>query len=252
VIFRDEQEERRRRRLLLTVLGGGGLTPAQLAGNYIATLSPVLWLRLQETSGNPVNSGSATLTVVKTALTQGVTGKLGANEAATWDGLTSLITITAAAPILSPTSFEWVFLANPVSAGEGNTGIYFRYGFDVQAAYPQSGGTTLNFFVDYSTTDALYSIAIPTLNAGYRTFFFSHDGATKQSIIKVATGGTLSAPAPIANTTGVGTFNPPTANLIIGNNSIASATFDGSMDEVILFNRILTDGERTALAGFFQ
>lgn len=133
---------RNRRRRLIEQMGG--LSYA----NYMASLNPLIWLRLRETSGTaPVNSGSLSVTNVWTpgAGALGQTGKLGANEAYSFDALVSRIRITNNATLAAMTTQKWAFLAQIATLGEGSLGHLFGWASG-------AGGANLNYLLVQATS----------------------------------------------------------------------------------------------------
>lgn len=162
-----------------------------------------------------------------------------------FNGLTSALTIPIASAIANLTNLEFFFDANPVSTGESGVGVFFRYSLQpTRAGYST---TNILFAVDYVTTDATVQIA--SLGAGRRLYWYTHNGTSKISEIYVASTQTVTKPTQTP-VTGVGDIIFPTADLIFGNNSIGTATFEGIFKKIALFNRQLTALERTNLAAF--
>ena len=131
--------------LLDILLLNGQANPYQ---SYIASLNPAIWYRFNETSGNAQNYGSAAnQSGVLTSTTQGVTGKLGANEAYTFDGANSKVTANGGSGT-DFTTFTFAALVKANSNGESTTGSIFAYGTGGATRHSRyAGGTSLRFTV---------------------------------------------------------------------------------------------------------
>lgn len=211
--------------------GGGGVDYA----GYTTALSPLVWLRLRETSGNPANSGSASLTITQTNCTQGQTGQLGENEAYSFNGTTSTITITQAAAINGIAELTALALLNPATAGEADSGQFFIKGGEWELRFATTavfGSATYDAFVSSTTTGGLTLGSYNTV--GLRL------GSDKT--VRIFINGVQAA---YIGSPGVGTGNRASSvqNMIVGNNSAAGRTIEGLYDEMVLVNRALTDAE---------
>lgn len=177
------------------------------------------------------NNGTAT------AITY-VDGKFG--KAASFNGTTSLISVAAAAAI-NITSMgaclisAWIY---PDSDGEGDTGRIVDKFSGTAVGYRlwvhgQSGSTVLvSFEVGYGTTNAIV-ITSTTVATGAWTKIDAIHNADKSLDIYI--NGAIATYS--TDTTGVGTIGDDGAvDMIIGNKSDASLTFDGEIDDVRVYD----------------
>lgn len=238
-----------------------GLSPlgkANLVTNYtsfLLSLAPYIWMPLRETSGTTAdNLGSIAADGTIDGCTLGQTGQLGTNEAFSWDGAGAaddLLTFPNNAAWANLTDFEFTFLANPASAGEGNAARFFQAGAITLARFA-AATRTLRFQVDYDTTDGL-AITTTTLSASaWSMVSFQYNEAGADRFPHIFINGTEATyagggSAPVAT---VGTLVAPITTLQFGNLTTKTATFDGLFDEIIL-TRSLTTAERAQLKGFY-
>lgn len=95
---------------------------------FISAYDFKVQLKLNEVSGNPINAGTlAGLTITQANCTQAQAGQMGAGEAYSLNGTTSIITINNQATLAGLTSQRWAFLVNPSGLGEGNAGQFFAW-----------------------------------------------------------------------------------------------------------------------------
>lgn len=208
-----------------------------------AALAPILLYDGTLTADNPprmknLGTGGSAFDAVITDVTVDSNGM-------NFNGTTSALVIAAAAAITDLINLEVFFDANPVSTGESGVGVFFRYSLQTTRA----GYSTTNILlaVDYVTTDATVQIVSP--GNGRRMYWYTHNGVTKVSNILVASTPTVTTPTQTP-VTGVGDIVFPTADLIFGNNSAGTATFEGVYKQIALFNRQLLAAERSAQAAF--
>jgi Concanavalin A-like lectin/glucanases superfamily len=236
----------RRRRAAIVVTAGSYAT-------YIASLAPIEWLRFNEPSGTTVvNYGSltnanATFTPGSGAVAQ--TGQLGAVEAYDFDGAASLATITYNAALDGLTAFTFAALVKADSAGEGNVGTIYTWGNNNTTATLRFVGASRAFFFAhrYATT-SMQTVTTTALATGqwYWVFGTYDQSGDRFGRIYISSGGTAveaaysGAPAPIAS---VGTVTVNGVAPIVGNLALASNSWDGLIDEVMWFNRVLTQTE---------
>jgi hypothetical protein len=243
MLRKGERTQRRRRQLLLD--DGGLPTWEQLQ----AQLAPLVWLKLNESSGDPINHGSlAGLTISQANCTQAQAGVIGAADAYSFNGSTSRIQINTDGTLDDLAPFEIVYICKPASAGESNVGHFWRWGAtsNTRAGY-QSSGSQVFFFVDYGTTDAQKVIAAPAFG-DWQAYFFSHDNAnTPNARIFLGDAGVVTEPTPTSNVNQAGSIVAGTSNLFLGNNTASTNTFDGLIDEILIYNRVLTTEERTLI-----
>uniref|UniRef100_A0A6M3LXT8 Putative lectin/glucanase superfamily protein n=1 Tax=viral metagenome TaxID=1070528 RepID=A0A6M3LXT8_9ZZZZ len=194
------------------------------------------------------NNGALTA-VTYTTLASGV-------RALTFNGSTSLITVTDAPPIQNifdggGSILAWV---NPASDGEGNTGriyqkrpngwmlivrneaagkmdLVFQQDFDGTVGQWDTTATTLSI-----NTWALVGVTYNNSNEANNPIFYIGD-STGFSVLTMSSGLTETA-------TPVGTrVSDATVDLIVGNLAAVSSTFDGMINAHRLYNYNLTVGQ---------
>lgn len=226
---------------------GGNLTLAQLFDVYIATLSPLFWLRFQELSGTVLaNSGSTGGTATWTSGTGGLlaqTGQLGVNEAANYAGQGSLASYPNNVSLNSLTEFTLAFLVNPRSTGVDTTaGVLFQFGNISATALKYNNATkVLQFNQNYAIT-SMISLTTTTLEfAAWKWVFatYSQSGDRKGHLY-LGSSGIATEMSYLVQTPSVGTIVTQVAPMIIGNRQAANNTFDGLIDESLIFGRVLT------------
>lgn len=235
----------------LLLLGDDAVTWPQ----FVASLSPLAWYRMQQTSGtNEPNAGSGgsglDLTITTTTLAQ--TGKLGANDAYLFDGANSRLQAASAAAIGALTKWEYVFLVNPASVGEGNNGSFFWWANS--ASFPRlqfAGAISSISLTQVNTTPTSFTAATTTgLSAGVWQLVFAayDDGGDRKSHIYKGVSGAVNEFAYSAQPALTGTNATPSGAFNLFNRSLQDLTFDGLADEVLIFNGNLTPAQRTQLA----
>lgn len=218
---------------------------------YIASLSPLLWLKYNETSGTTVeNYGSlgdtadGVWTPGAGALGQTGLGNGGANEAYDYDGASSKTTVPALTGINNLTAFTYAILMQALSPGELNQGRFFgetgfRYWRIDAADY------SLRMLVDATssaislTTAGFIAETIPT----YLFATYDNAGDRKVHIYKVV-GGVLTEATYAIQDAATGTLLNGVGALDIGSNFLQNVTFDGMIDEVLIVGSVLTDAQK--------
>lgn len=221
--------------------------------SYAQSLAPVGWWSMRATSGtNEANrgSGGSALDMTITSATLGQTGKLGTNEAALMDGANSRYQTPNNAALAALTTFEYVFLVNPSSAGEGSAGRLLTWG---QASFePLLGfnGALTSLAARVSTAVASFDTITTTgLSAStWALVFWAYDNAgDRKSHIYKGVAGAVSEFGYSAQPAMTGTYKTPTNPLNLFNRTDQGLTFAGLGDEVLIFNGNLTSGQRAAL-----
>lgn len=233
----------RRRKLLVAARG---------YYSYAAGFGPTLWYRLNEVSGNALNSGSlgASFDGVPTAVTQAQAGKLGASSAVLFDGANSKITVPAGAHN-NCTSLTYALLFRPTSAGEANIGTFYEVGTaQALAARFASALTALAF---YRTTAGVTGT---TSGLGANTWawlFITLDMAGDKCLHAYRGVSNAVSEYGYSSQVAVSSLADLSATaLTIGNRSDQSRTFAGLYDEFLLFPQVLTlsqMGQLTRLTG---
>lgn len=251
--------DRRRKEAAINLLGLIGwpqigvepVTPSLIAetpggqsyADYIASLAPLLWLRLRETSGTSVaNSGSlggsGTWTAGSGAL--GQTGKLGANEALLFDGSVSKI-VSADNP--KTPAFTACGLAFGNSQGENSAGAILHTGQQASDnTLRVSGAGAITSGVDTDSTDAVTTSVNGAFETGKWIWYFAtyDDNGDRKIYLYKGLAGALSNI--VSSQTAATGIRSNSGGYQVGNFSDVR-TWDGLIDEVLLFPRILTSGE---------
>lgn len=162
-----------------------------------------------------------------------VDGKFG--KAASFNGTTSKITVSADTTIDINTvdTFNFTCWVYVNSDGEGDTGRIFTKGSSYAQVQGETASTVLlRFVVDYDGTDAnvVTSTTIPIDT--WTKLEFHHN--TDNSLDIIINGAIASYST---DTTGSGSLVDDSADdLILGNNSGQTSTFDGEMDDIRFYN----------------
>lgn len=240
---------------------GNVQTRAQIFNAYVATLAPLIELRMNIASGTNIpNFGSlgsaqdGTLTIGAGALLQD--SALGMAEAISWDGANTKVTIPNSASVDAISKYTWVFLCKANTLGEGNNGRLYEYASlgntncNIQATGAIRAGQRA------ATTNALSlssSSFIPAFGLEH-LMAIQYDDTTDRKIhffkglsnvVTEATYTTQTAASGVEQGTG-SIFN-------IGNRTANDVTWDGLFTRVLHFNKILSGAELlqlTTLAGF--
>lgn len=230
--------------------GGRTLSYTEL----ITSLAPLVWLKFNETSGTTiVNYGSigaacnAAWTADVGAL--GQTGQLGANQAYDFDGANSIAQITNNAGINGLANFTYLFLAKADTVGEGTAGTLYNWGSGNSHELRFNPPGKLIAHVDYDVTDAAQQTNADIPLTTWLWFGSRHNSTTKKTkLYMTAPGATIvSEPYGGADTTGANSVVTQVADLFIGNRSGQNRTWDGLIDEFLIFGYELTDAQHQAI-----
>lgn len=238
----------------LSPLGISYRRQTQTWREYVTSLSPVLWYQFDETSGNLINNGSAAASdgTLSGTITRGQTGQLGASEAYDFlTGSTGTITIPNAAAWASLPTFTAVFLAK--FNGNNFPGFAGRLAGRNDSWAMLRTNTT--YFPEVGVRNSVNSIffttasSLPLSNGAWKLSGFTYDdtGDRKPRIYVNGVEPTYSAQAAVTGTLGVN----PTGNTL-ANNHVSSAGMNGLIDEMLLFNFVLSTTQwqtLTTLAG---
>jgi hypothetical protein len=244
--------------LLLMGRGNNGAPAGQTWASYVTGLNPLAWYRHMQTSGtNEPNQGSlgSAVNMTITSTTLGQTGKLGPNNAYLTDGALSRLQTANNATLAALTSFEYVFLINPTTAGELSFGRFACWGNGSSGQGYQmcfNGALTSLRVLLYNTVPSSFDTTTTTgLTAGaWQLVFVAYndgDGVRKGHIYK-GVSGAVSEYAYSAQPAMTGTFKAPTTTLNLWNDVGQITTFDGLVDEALIFSGNLTPAQRTQLA----
>lgn len=227
-----------------SVPGAAGGIAAYAAA--VAALNPILWYRFRETSGTAIaNSGSlgATGNSVWTpgAGALGQTGRLGLIEAYDFDALASFgqTPINAAFSALTDITEMWLVKAD--GNGEGNSGTLHAFGTGNAHELRLIVGMFLIALVQYSVTVSLRTTTAAVPTGSWVWLIHRHRSSDKLSRTYItAPGATVTEAASAAPTAGSGTISTQASDYFIGNRSGANRTWDGLIDEHLLFGSELS------------
>jgi hypothetical protein len=179
-----------------------------------------------------------------TAVTLGQTGKFGANEAFDFDGATSLGTVYNRASIQGLTELWLMGLVNPDGPGELNAGTLFSKAGEFELRF-NSASRDLIATVEYDTTDAQTITTTALATGAWSLVTMKINNTTKT--VRIFING-VEASYSGTPTAGVGTRVSNTNNLIIGNNSGATQTWDGLWDDAAIKGAEISDAQELQLA----
>lgn len=228
---------------------------------YIASLSPLIYFKHDETSGAPVNYGSASgLNITASNITYSQDGKTGTGQAQDFNGTTTIITIAndtafQAANLDALEDQTWCFLVRPDTTGELNYGQLFAFDTAVALNHGNLGfhnGNVLSSRVNCDTTGG-YSHTTTGVTLGEWTWIiktYSHTGDRKVRIYTAA-GGTVTEAQYDNQITSVGNVTPEVDPLFIGTRTSAGLTFDGLFDRTLCFDKVLTQTQLEKLSQYY-
>lgn len=221
--------------------GGGGKPIVDTYTPAVVALAPVLWYKFNETSGTAVTNygslgapGNGVWTAGVGAL--GQTGKLGANNAYSFDGANSQVQTTINAAFSALTDFTVLALVKANTTGEAASGAIRSFGVG-NAHQLRLGAGSLLSTVDYDVTDSLQITTAAFPLTSWVWAVEVHSSGTKKSVLYMpAPGDTVSAAALSTDTAGANNIVAQAVDLFIGNRSGQNRTWDGLIDEFILLN----------------
>lgn len=233
------------------ILGGPVLGASRGATSYadaVRALGAILLMDGSLNGAKIANLGSAgaALDGTPTNVTVGATGMV-------FNGTTSLITVPTNAAINALSEWTYIVDCTPTDAGEISLGNFWNWG---NGAFflgrINSAITALRSY--FGTTSFANSVTTTGLTAGQRVqlfFTFSFTGDKKIRVYK-AVGGTVTEYAYSAQTAlgDAGIPNMAAVDLIIGNNGVASSTFNGPIKLFAIVGRVLTSAEIASVAEF--
>ena len=212
---------------------GGGLSYPDL----IAALNFTWYVRNKEAAGagTVANSGSDGGSGTATNCTQGATGKLGAQEACSFNGDTSLVTfLNAAIPgTAALTTQRWAWLVKANTLGETNQGA-FAFWNTTNGRILFRANNVLEFVV---ITDGTNMSAISNTNqvdflGSWAWVFCDFDNAgTRKGRLFRGLNGAVTQLTLATDTAATGTVTAQSGSLVIGNRAAADLGFDGLIDE---------------------
>lgn len=240
--------------------------PYAAARAYLESLNPLVGLHLRETEGTaPANYGRLNVTTLWTpgAGALGQTGKLGPNDAYSFDALLSRIRLVNNATLAAMTTQKYLFLARINSLGEGSLGHLFGWGAG-------AGGANLNYLIVQATsklaaqinTDGTDAAAVANnsqiadiIGAGiFAWIFMDYDDANalgngRRIRFFKGVGGVVTQLTLATNTAATGSVISMGANnLGIFTNDAQSFTSDGVIDEAFIDDSLWTADQMQTIA----
>jgi len=219
-------------------------------GQDISPSGLVGWWKLDEGSGTSAGDSSGQGNTGTLAASPGTptwtTGKIG--QGLSFDGVDDYVDSGTASVLddLGPVSISaWIY---PRSEGESGVGAIVTKDTALTSGYwllrmYSAGINSLSFIKNYSTTDLIIATAdnAITLNT-WQHITLVWDGSSSAVNAKIYINATEASYVQQQN--GVDTKNSDNAlNLYIGNRGNSNITFDGSIDDVRIYNRALTSDE---------
>lgn len=173
-------------------------------------------------------------------VTLGADGKLAAADAATFNGSTSVGTMTR--PILNGmTTFSYWLRINPDVLGANDYLIYKQDEFEL---FINSSSGDIRANVHCASTDATVTTDTGFLSIGeWQDIFVSYDDTTK--VIHIYKAGIEATYA--ANTTGVGDRVSNTNSILIGKDSGANG-YNGDLDDFLVTGGLITPSKMVAIS----
>lgn len=171
------------------------------------------------------------------------------SNALDFDGIDDVVVVTDATAIQNvfDTGGAVSFWINPDTDGEGDLGIIATKGWIIQV-YGQVGAAMgIQFTQLFSGTNGIWTTAVTTIPTGVMTHVlisYDNDAVGNNPIIYI--GGTSVTVTRTSTPVGVRTTDVGTA-LRFGNNAATTNTFDGRIDEMRMYSRLLSAGEATTL-----
>ncbi len=169
-------------------------------------------------------------------------GKIG--DAADFDGADSKISMGSPSIIdnIFSTGGTIAFWMNANTAGESDTGTLFNKG--QYLLIMNSGTGSLNFQQVFSGTNGNWTFPINAGEYNHIAFVYDNSLTTNNPIVYV--NGVLVIITKLATPTGVVTADDA-GIMVIGNNTGATSTFDGQIDELRMYNKVLSTEEISAI-----
>jgi hypothetical protein len=227
-----------------------------LGGSPIA--SQVAYFKFDEQNGQTINNSntSVSLTAYRGTTSgsesQDFTWKTmencKLNGCGDYDGIDDVTTVTNTTAIdindNLANGFTFSTWINPDTVGEGSGGMVFSKGANTYCQLSGSSPFTLTCNLDYVTTDANVSVssAIPAGSWSHVALTFNSSANTISIWINGKLRGTSNA--------GTGGLAADTSDLLIGNNSAGSASFDGRIDEFKIYSADLSQAQMAVDADF--
>ena len=231
-------------------------TPGQIAWDY-SRGRPVGWWKFDECQGTTANdsagnsltgtisAGAAGITSVgdcTTASTMWDNGELGKwNYSLDFDATDDNVSITNASTIDFDTGLNngftyasWIYAD---TAGESSVGRFFDKGTNTYCRTDNPSGSNLDIECQFdNTTDRNVNISSAITTGGWNHVAFSWNNDSDDDVTVYINGKSRGTSSTNSNETPPSDAN----NLTIGNNSAGSATFDGKIDDVRIYNYELT------------
>lgn len=221
---------------------------------YAATIlyfTPLIWLRCDETVGTTAEDSSSnnydgTISGSPALGQTGLSAETGTSFL--FDGDDSRIQIPNNAALQALGAFTFAFLGNPLTIGKSNQGALFVFGnADVTEHFLiHTPGLRLFFVVRHTGGNMLAETVDNAVLLNTPAWYFAvYDPSTKTGKIYRGNGGALTTLALGTNTAGPGTAISQTNLLNVGNVSTTAFTYDGYIDEALVFPSMLTVQQMT-------
>lgn len=233
--------------------GGGTLSLSQQYANYITSLALPVWIKFQEQSGNPANSGSLALTLTNSSVaapTEAITGApqggiTRPNEAFDFTGEASsgcLVTIANNATLKAWTTQRWAFLCHvDTLANSGALACWGTLGATDHLILRVISSNRLQSSIN---TDTVNGNVVTNTNqisnciGAWAWLFMDYDetnilGNGRKIRLFKGVNGVVAQLTLATDTAATGTVDQPSTGLGIGNDTVRNITFDGQIDEVL-------------------
>lgn len=177
-------------------------------------------------------------------------GKIG--NALRFDGADDVVNCGSGALLDNLSTFTISAWINAATLGEGSKGRILAKvaGLNPDAGWHLhvSGTNQLEFRVDYSTTDLARTSATNVLSLNtWKHVLVTWSGSLTATNARMYVDG-VEVPSYAATTNGAGTrVDDSASNLYIGNENTGARTFDGKLDDVRVYNKVLSAAEITAV-----
>ncbi len=170
-------------------------------------------------------------------MSQAIPGK-----ALSFSGASDVVNVTTAGGQDNMTALSVSFWMYRTGAGGGNIGRIFTKGtntyFMVRVDHVSG---RIGIFSDWSGTDLLYDVSHSTMNAWVHVVFTVSNITSATPTVTCYINGV--SQSFVTSQTATGSQNADTSNLYIGNNSAGTRNFAGYIDDLRLYNRVISSTE---------
>ncbi len=196
-------------------------------------------------------SGKNNHAVQLTSTLQPITNlnKINNRNVINWDLTDDVMTITNSSSVngMWATGATIIIVLKSVSVGGSSLGTIFQAGWHLRK---EDGGTSIRLRSTFTGTNGIFK-AENLHTIGESSFIMvTYDASnTVNRPIFYKNGGVM---ATTTTTAPVGSYNPTTNNILIGNRGAGDRAFDGDFGEFIWYDRILTTSERTLINNYLS